>query len=182
VMVIHKEMLVRCCCFSLAMAGALAAQQYIDPNVGLMISKSALGVSLGSGSNEINIGLKSSPLDLFATRDFIVQPGITYNRLLHSSGFYGSVTYAPVYVKMDQRGSMTSVGLATRTPIIGPYHFMTDGWNAGELFFGIGKGTQLKNWGINVDGNIITPAVSGFMHSWFYQLGLGVSYRFQTGR
>ncbi len=181
-MIDQKKMFVKVWFVAMFLISDLSAQHYIETNVGLIPSKSSLGISVGAGSNEINVGLKGNPLDLFATRDFIAQPGITYNRLLHSSGIYGSFTYAPVYVKMDQSGSMTSVGVASRDPVVGSYYFMEDGWNAGEVFVGLGKSTQFGSWAVNVDGNVITPAKDGFVRSWFYQFGLGVSYRFRSGK
>jgi hypothetical protein len=154
------------------------AGRSVGINTGLILSKSTFGISYTDGKSELNFGMKSHPLDLDPSSNQIFQPGITINRYLGTSGFYGSLTYAPVLINIEEFNDFDVHGVSKREPIFGHRYFMKDGWNSGEVFFGLGKSFQFIHWGIHLDGNLISPATGKFGQSWFYQLGAGFSYRF----
>ena len=169
----------RCAFISLlfGFAPRLHAEKNVAVNLGFTLSKSVVGLSYVCESNEINVGLKSHPLGFLGDLKFI-QPGLTFNRAIHKSGIYGSVSYAPVFVTLPSNHWVTYHSRVGRANFIGSPALWKDGWNLGELFFGLGKTFQFENWGLHVDGNMITPVTSDITKAWGYWIGAGASYRF----
>lgn len=149
----------------------------LDLHFGFSPSKSSLGIGFGDETRDLNAGLKNQPVEWFATRDVILQPGVSYNHRI-PWGLYASATYAPVFVRFGDEGPRGFLRLSRRTPLIGNDYWLKDGWNAGEFFIGLGKTFQFNRFGIVVDGNLITPVTGDLAQSWAYWLGAGVSYRF----
>jgi hypothetical protein len=155
------------------------ADKSVGFNVGIMASKSTLGISYLNGQNEVNVGLKNRPAYMFRSSGMYFQPGLTFNRYLGRSGFYGSLTYAPIYAKMKHWDYLSGdLAYSIQEPIVGDDYWIKEGWNSGEIFFGLGKSFQFTHWGIHFDGNLISPVTSQLGQTWFYQVGAGLSYRF----
>ena len=148
-------------------------------NLGFALSKSVAGVSYAWGPNEVNLGLKSNPVEFWA-RHTLVQPGLTLNRKLGPQDIYLSVTYAPIYLNLRQgAGPVEIVAREGRSNFIGEPQYWEHGWNSGELFLGLGKTFQFTHWGFHLDANLITPATPDVGQAWAYWLWAGVSYRFR---
>jgi hypothetical protein len=162
-------------CFFAAGSHALSSR-HLDLHFGLSPSKSTLGIGIGDDLRELNAGLKNQPLEWFATRDVILQPGISYNHRI-PGGFQASATYAPVFVRFGENGPYDVFALSRRKSLIGDDYWLKDGWNAGEIFIGLGRTFQFDRFGIIVDGNLITPATEDLARSWAYWIGFGISYR-----
>jgi hypothetical protein len=167
-------------CFVVGFSQA-SSSRHLDLHVGLSPSKSSLGIGIGDEIREFTVGLKNQPLEWFATRDVILQPGISYNHHI-TWGFYASATYAPVFVRFGEEGPYDLLTLSRRNPLAGEDYWLKDGWNAGEIFVGLGRTFRFNRFGITLDGNLISPATEDLARSWSYWIGLGISYRFRESR
>jgi hypothetical protein len=158
------------------MAGPLRAEEHVHISTGLTVSKSILGIGHSRDRNEINAGLKS--FSFSSNGEYLLAPGVSYNRALTASGFFATVTYAPLYYKPGVAGQA-----ASRPPAFGGGQpDIKKGWNAGEVYFGLGKTFRFSpqgSWGLDTDANLYTPADKAFLRAWYYRLGAGVSYRFR---
>lgn len=158
---------------SIFLALPAKAESSLDLNFGLAPTKSVLGVSFTSGYDQLNVGVKGF---VIGSRGYLIQPGVTYNRYFTMKGFYGSLTYAPIY-RNEEVSRFRRTG-----PNVGDYEFETlhvTGWEAGTAFLGAGKSFQFTRWGLHVDGGFVTPADAEVAQRWGYWIGAGASYRFK---
>jgi hypothetical protein len=167
--------------FRLSLAGLLIsaassfarAEEHLGLHFGFTVSKSVLGVSYASGKNEFNGGIKAG---WFGARGYGIQPGLSYNRYFTGNGFYGSLSYAPLY-ESEEVSTYTSTG-----PNPGDYVIESSrvsGWDPGFLSIGLGKTFQWTSWGIDFDASLLTPASGDLGRTWGYWIGAGTSYRFK---
>ena len=158
----------------LSTSTSIHAEEYLSLNAGLSVSKSILGVSYTRGQNELNIGLKGFVVS--NSGEYVLQPGLTYNRYFTSNGWYGSIGYAPEYRNEDVLiAKYLSPGTYT-------YHFKREkGWTAGGVLLGMGKNFQFTTWGVNLDGGLAVPLNRSELNQTPLSLwvGAGISYRFK---
>ena len=157
---------------SLTLTIPAIAETHLALDFGLSVTKSVVGVSYTSGSNEFTGGLKGFAFS--NSGEYYLKPGITYNRYFTENGWYGSVGYAPQYLVEDVLKSKT-VSPGVTTTIIE----RESGWNLGEAYLGGGKNFQFTSWGIHLDAGLAIPVVDDFVESTGLFLGIGGSYRFK---
>jgi hypothetical protein len=149
------------------------AERSLDLNFGLAPTKSVLGLSYTVNETQLNAGIKGFWV---GSRGYLLQPGIGINRYFTSNGFYGSLSYAPVYLN-EEAVRLRSVGPGPNDYVLERYR--DKGWKAGITFLGAGKSFQFTRWGLHLDGGFVTPADADFARSWGYWIGAGGSYRFK---